>query len=169
MNNQEYLVGLFSKIFIKFLSGIMMNDLKEVRHYLSDDLYNKYQSMVDDNISNNEIHCYDELNIKSISITSIEYDQTYEIVHASITSRYMDYYADKETLKYKRGVNDHRIEINHDLVFKKLKDVGDRPAVIKCPRCGANIDVNKSGKCDYCGNIYSALNYEYILCEVTNL
>ena len=69
MNNQEYLVGLFSKIFIKLLSGIMMNDLKEVRHYLSDDLYNKYQSMVDDNISNNEIHCYDELNIKSISIS----------------------------------------------------------------------------------------------------
>lgn len=169
MNNQEYLTSLFSKIFLKLLTGIMMNDLKDVRHYLSEELYNKYQSVVDNNIKNNEVHCYDELNVKSITINDVQYDETHEIVHVNIVSRYMDYYIDKDTLKYKRGVNDHRMEISHDLTFKKLKSVGDRPSVIKCPRCGANIDVNKSGTCDYCGMIYSADNYEYILCEVTNL
>ena len=169
MKDEVALTSLFSKIFIKLLTGIMLNDLNEVRHYLSDDLYNKYKSIVDNNLKNNEVHCYDELNVKSISISSIDYDDTYEIVHVNLVSRYMDYYMDKDTLKYKRGVNNHRLEINHDLVFKRLKNIGDRPSVIKCPKCGANMDVNKSGRCDYCGMIYTADNYEYILCEVTNL
>ena len=151
MNDNDLLKGKFSNIFIKLLVGIMSNDLKDVKHFLSDDLYKKYQNIVNENLSNNEVHCYDELNVKDLSIDKIETDDKYEIVYVSLTSRYMDYY------------------IDHELIFKKLLTVGDRPAVIKCPGCGANLDANNTGYCKYCGTVHSAESYDYILYEVTNL
>ena len=81
----------------------------------------------------------------------------------------MDYYIDSDTLVYKRGTNDHRVEIKHELVFKKLLEVGDRPTTIKCPGCGANIDANSSGYCKYCGTVHSAESYDYLLYEITNI
>ena len=169
MNDNELLKGKFSNIFIKLLTGIMCNDLKDIKHYLSEDVYNKYQNIIQENINNNEIHCYDELNVKEINIDRKETDEKYEIIYVSLISRYMDYYIDAKTLDYKRGVNSHRIEVKHDLIFKKLLDVGDRPSVIKCPGCGANLDVNNSGVCIYCGTVHSAETYDYVLYEVTNL
>ena len=63
------------------------------------------------------------------------------------------------------GVNNHRLEINHDLVFKRLKNIGDRPSVIKCPKCGANMDVNKSGRCDYCGSNITRFSKNMVLTD----
>lgn len=169
MEDKELLKGKFQNIFIKLLVGIMSNDLKDIKHYLSEEVCNKYQGEIDNNISNNEVHCFDELNVKEISIDNVEQDDKYEIVYVSLVSRYMDYYMDADTLSYKRGINDHRIEVPHELVFKKLLEVGDRPAVIKCPGCGANLDANNTGVCNYCGTIHSAESYDYVLYEVTNL
>ena len=64
MNDEELLKSKFSNIFIKLLVGIMSNDLKDIKHFLSENVYNKCQTIINDNISNNEIHCYDELNMK---------------------------------------------------------------------------------------------------------
>ena len=169
MEDKELLQGKIKNIFIKLLVGIMSNDLKDIKHYLSEEVYNKYQKEIDNNISNNEIHCYDELNVKDLTIDKVEKDDKYEIIYVTLISRYMDYYIDSDSLEYKRGVADHRIEESHTLVFKKLLEVGDRPAVIKCPGCGANLDVNNTGVCNYCGTIHSAESYDYVLYEVTNL
>lgn len=169
MDNDELLKGKFSNIFIKLIVGIMSNDLKDIKHYLSDDLYNQLQSMIDQNISNNEIRCFDEPNVKEILIENVEHDQEYEIVYVTLVSRYMDYYIDSNTLEYKRGVNDHRIELNHKLIFKKNNNVSIMNNAIKCPSCGANLDSNNSGYCNYCGVINSAESYDYVLYGVTNL
>ena len=80
-----------------------------------------------------------------------------------IVSRYMDYLVKKDTGEYIRGYNNHRIEkINHLKLEKKLNTkMYDMDK--KCPGCGANIDVNNNGKCIYCGTIFNAEDYDWIL------
>ena len=169
MFDDDVLIGKFSNIFIKLLVGIMSRDLKDIKHYLSDDVYNKYQNMINELITNNEIRCFDELNVKSISILSKEQDDNFDIVNVKLVSRYMDYIIDSNIKEYKSGVNNQRVELSHNLVFKKRIEVKERPISIKCPSCGANLDANKSGVCPYCGSIHSALSYDYVLYEVSNL
>lgn len=165
MEDFEILKGKFSNIFIKIVFGLMKNDLSEIRHYLSNDVYNMYQSVVDNNIKNNELPMYDLLNVKSISLVdSYEKDDSY-YVKVLLVSRYMDYVVDKDTLKYKRGEDSRRIEKNHYLTFKKLKSATERKNVIKCEYCGANLDINSSGVCEYCGKVADVSNYDYILVE----
>lgn len=168
MNENELLIGKFSNIFIKLIVGIMSNDLKDIKHYLSKEIYNRYQTMIDNNITNNEIRCFDEPNVKQISIDRVENNEDFEIIYVNLVSRYMDYYIDSNTMNYKRGNNASREEISHNLIFKRKTNITQNN-VIKCPSCGANLDPNNTGYCNYCGEINSAESYDYILYEVTNL
>ena len=167
METYAELESKFSNMFIMLLLGIQTNDLSNVKHYLSEDVYNKYNEICEKHKANNEMQLYDEMNVKEIKIDLTEEDY-YDIANVHIVSRYMDYILDLNTGKKKSGIDDHRIELDHDLVFKKKKGAtkGD---VVKCPGCGANLDVNHSGKCEYCGEIYSAQDYDYILTSITNL
>ena len=36
----------------------------------------------------------------------------------------------------------------------------------KCPGCGANINANYSGKCEYCGTTYDTVKYDWILEDI---
>lgn len=169
MEDFEILKGKFSNIFIKIVLGLMENDLSDVKHYLSDDVYNMYQKVIDNNIKNNEIPMYDELNVKSISLAnSYETDDSY-YVKIVLVSRYMDYVVDKDTFEYKRGINSYRVQKNHYLTFKKLKSATERKNVIKCEYCGANLDINSSGVCEYCGKVADVSHYDYILVEADKI
>ncbi len=167
MEGKAELESKFSNMFIMLLLGIQTNDLDNVKHYLSEDVYNKYSDICEEHKNNKEMQLYDEMNVKSIKI-DLKEENGYDIAFVNIVSRYMDYVIDLNTGKKKRGVDDHRVEISHDLVFKRKKGAS-KGAIVKCPGCGANLDVNHSGKCEYCGEIYSAENYDFILTSISNL
>jgi len=42
---------------------------------------------------------------------------------------------------------------------KQLKDN-------KCPNCGAALQVNATGKCDYCGAVVTSGQYDWVLSEI---
>jgi len=167
MEGKAELESKFSNMFIMLLLGIQTNNLDDVKHYLSESVYNKYNELCEKHKKNKEMQLYDEMNVKSIGI-DLEEDENYDIANVHIVSRYMDYIIDLNTGKKKSGIDDHRIEVEHDLIFKKKKGA-HKGAIVKCQGCGANLDVNHSGKCEYCGEIYSAEDYDFILTSITNL
>ena len=166
MESDEELKSKFSNVFIQLLYSIMTNDLSRIKHFLTDDMINKYQSVIDTNVNNKETVLFDELNVKNVSITSKEKKDGYEYVYVDLISRYMHYYLD-ENGNFKRGNNKRRDEIDHKLIFRKRLDATSN-TVVKCPGCGADIDSNFSGKCEYCGMTYSAEPYDYQLVSITN-
>lgn len=166
MENEMELKGKFSNIYIMILFGIMTNDLSNADHFLSDEIMDKYNKIIEKNLANNETQMYDEMNVKSIDIISKEELEDCYLVKVKLISRYMDYIIDSTTKKYKRGVNTHRIEKENTLTFKKLKSAKERSSVIKCEYCGANMDINHSGKCEYCGSIADVTEYDYVLIDI---
>jgi hypothetical protein len=167
MESDEELKSKFSNIFIMLLYSISTNDLDRVKHFLTQEMIDKYQKVIDTNINRKETVLFDELNVKTISITGKEIKDDYEYVYVDLTSRFMNYYLDDDG-NYLRGNNKRRDENNHRLVFRKKVGTSSN-VVVKCPGCGANIDANFSGKCEYCGMTYSAENYDYQLESITNL
>ncbi len=169
MENDVELKSKFSNIFIMLLTGLMENDMTGVSHYLSDELFNKYQEKCRKYKDNKELQCYDELNVGDIHIIDRYDDVDYNYIEVDILSRYMDYVIDSETLKYKRGINDHRVSINHHLLFRKKKSSSMRGELVKCPNCGASLDINYNGKCTYCGTVTSVEKFDYVLISIDNL
>ena len=158
--------GFIAKVdntFVMLHSAIMLGDLERVEHKLTDDLILEFQKKIDDLNKKNYRQMYDELNVKSTTIESITEEEDRYLINVLLVSRYMDYIVDQDTLDFVSGINDHRIEKNNYLTFSKRKNSKNESLARKCPGCGANINANFSGKCEYCGTTYDSVNYDWIL------
>ena len=163
--NEAMFITKVNNIFIKLMNGVMFKDLDNIKHFISDDVYNKYKAIVDDLNKRGVSEVFDELNVKDSFISDARITDDKIVIIVDLISRYMDYYIDSDG-NYVTGVNDHRIEKLNRLTFVKDINSKDIGIVRKCPSCGNSIDVNNSGKCSYCGHIYNNSDYDYILSNI---
>ena len=158
--------GFKSKVdnmYIMLLSSIIEGNMRPIQHKLSEEVYDKYCAFVDDLNTNNEIQLYDELNVKSTTIESINITDEKYIINVILVSRYMPYVIDKDTKKFKRGNNRERVQIVNHLVLTKRRDATDEGIVRKCSYCGAPVDINRNGICKYCNKPYNTESHDWIL------
>lgn len=100
------------------LDAIMENDMSSVKHYLSDDIYLKYEQLTKEYAIQGYTRIFDEMNVKSTHINNYNVDENNIYIQVSLTSRYMDYFLD-ENGKYVSGENTRRIEKEHQITFTK--------------------------------------------------
>lgn len=166
--NEGSFKSYVANVFVKLFTSVMLDELDNVKHFLSEDVYNQYKSKIDDLNNKGLRQIYDELNVKDSSIIKVSITDTDFIVTVIVTSRYMDYIVDKNSGNFISGNNQSRIEKNYTLIFTKKRNFLQQGVVRKCPGCGASISVNTSGKCEYCGTIYNLEKYDYILTSITS-
>lgn len=153
-------------VYIKLYTGVMKQDLENIRHFLSDEVYEKYNNKIKQLQAANQIQVYDELNVSDTNIINIqELDDRFEITVRLLT-KYLDYRIAKDTKKYISGDRDVREEKYVTLKFSKIKNAKALGNARKCTGCGANIDLNKNGICEYCGSVYILRDYDWVLDEI---
>ena len=155
--------------YIMLLSSIIERNIKKVQHKISEQLFEKYNNIVENLKNNHEIQMYDELNIKDTIIESIEITNDSYIIRVKLISRYMDYIIDENTKQYKRGINDHRIEKNNRLIFVKRRDAKKLGVTRICTHCGSSIDINSNGICPYCRQPFETVNFDWILTSMEEM
>lgn len=153
-------------IFVMLHFSLMTKNLSRVDHFISDEVYNEFNERLNKLNQNNQIQMFDELNVKSTEIQNIEIADTEFIIKVKLISRYMDYIIDADSRKLIKGNNTFRIEKTNILTFKKRRNFKIQDSVRKCPSCGANMNINNTGKCEYCGTIYNTEDYDWILTDI---
>lgn len=155
-----------NNIFIQLFSSIMLDELDEVKHFLSEDVYNYANNIVIKNKNNGTRQMYDELNVKSSKIEAIEVNENVYTIKVLLQSRYMDYIINLSDSSLVSGNNNSRIEVDYRLIFSKKINTMDQDIVKRCPGCSAPMNINDSGKCEYCGAIYNQEDYDWILTKL---
>ena len=164
--NQSMFITKVNNIFVKLLSNIMMDRLDEVKHFISDSVYEYAERILNNAKSKNGRQMYDELNVKDSNIESIEVNESVYIIKVYLQSRYMNYIIDLSNGNLISGNNSSREQVNYRLTFIKRKDAKEQGIARKCPGCGASISVNTSGKCEYCDSTYNQADYDWVLDEL---
>lgn len=155
-------------VFIQLYAAVMKQDLQKVKHFLSEEVYEKYSNKIKQLADANELQIYDELNVSGTTIQSIEeFEDRYEI-NVNLLTKYLDYKITKSTKKYISGDREVRKEKYVSLKFSKIKNAKELGAARKCTGCGANVDLNKSGVCEYCGSVYILRDYDWVLEEIND-
>lgn len=161
--------GFIAKVdntFIMLLTSIMTDNMTRIKHKIDSALYDRYFNYVSELNKKNQRQMYDELNVKSTEIINVEEDDNNYTITVKLISRYMDYIIDKTNLNIISGNNKSRVEKENILIFKKSKDAKKESTAKKCPGCGANIDTNNNGICNYCGTSYDTDSYDWILAQI---
>lgn len=160
--NDVKFLSYVDNVFIKILHAIMFNKLDTIDHFVSDSVYNRLTEKVNKLKKNNLIQMYEMTNVKESNITKKEILDDKTVIEVSLTGRYVDYIMNNDN-KIIEGNDENRIEQKYILTFEKNNNAKTQKISRKCPGCGANMDINNSGKCEYCGSIYDLENYDFIL------
>ena len=164
--NEASFKSYIDNVFVKLFTAVMLNEVPNVRHFLSDEVYSEYEKISADNSARGVIQMYDELNVKSSNITGVSITDDEFRIEVLLVSRYMDYLLDSDSGDVISGNNTSRIEVRYKLIFTKKRQFLQQGVVRKCPGCGASIDVNASGKCAYCGTIYNLDDKDWVLTSI---
>lgn len=167
--NQAMFITKVNNVFIKFFTAIMTDKLEDVKHFISDDVYNYGEKIISPLRDKNYRKMYDELNVKESKIHNIEMNDGKFIIKVYLQSRYMDYILNLNDGSLVSGNDTSRIQVDYILTFTKEIGAKDQDIAKKCPACGASINVNNSGKCEYCGSIYNQQDYDWVLFELKRL
>lgn len=161
--NEAMFLTKVDNIFVKLLTAAMLDEMDTVNHFISDDVFNVYQNMVNSLNASGHRQMYDELNVKTSRIRNIEVNDNEYVITVDLQARYMDYILDLESGNKVSGDDTCRIEVSYTLKFVKRASTMTQGMVRRCPGCGSPMDVNNAGKCSYCGGIYNLEDYDWIL------
>lgn len=166
--NESMFLSKVNNVFIKFFTAIMLEELEDIRHFVSEDVYKYAEDIVKRMQNNGWRQMYDELNVKNSEIVSIEVNESVYKIKVFLQSRYLDYIMNLSNDSLVSGNNWDRVQKNWMLTFSRKVEVDTQGVVRKCPGCGAPMNVNYSGKCLYCGAIYNQSDYDWVLTKLEN-
>ena len=153
-------------MFIMFHTAIMLEDLSRVDHFINDEVYSEYQMKIKELQIKNLRQMYDELNVASSEIVDVNVIDNKIIVKVLLVAKYIDYVLDKSSGSVISGNNLQRVEKKYYLTLEKRLDAKKLEIARECPACGANMNVNYSGKCEYCGSIFNTEDYDWIITKI---
>lgn len=163
---ESLFISKINNIFVKLFTAIILDELKDVDHFINDDVYDYASNIIENANSKNARQMYDELNVKDSKILTIEENNECYIINVLLNARYMDYLIDKESGKYISGNNKYRTEDDYYLTFTKSKNATTQNIIKKCPGCGNSLSVNTSGVCPYCQSVYDQENHDWVLTSI---
>ena len=152
--------------FVKIELSIVTGKVEAIKHCVSDEVYAQITNKVQEDINNNRIQMYDELNVADVRITNIEELEDRFRIYVNVHSKTLIYYLNRATRKFMSGNNKYRVDRNSILIFEKIKDARALGQARKCPYCAANLDLNNNGKCNYCGAIFPLQNYDWVITKM---
>ena len=164
--SKETFISKANNILVMLYTSIMANNLSRVDHFIGDKLYQEKEKELEILNKKNLIQVYENFNIKLSIITNIKVLEENMIIELNVFYNYLGYQIDRDTKEIINGSKNHLIEKNSTLIFSKKKDFKQLKESRKCPNCGAVMDLNNNGLCNYCKKVFSQENYDWILVDI---
>lgn len=146
-------------------------DWKPIRAFETDELFNMHARQLQRYIDNNETNVVENICILNTEIVKYEQDAVNDIITVRLETRINDYVIDDFTKKVKVGDPNQEIFMTYHWKLIRRKGVltkvnNQTNTVTQCPNCGANVSINASGECEYCGSIISNGQYDWVLYSI---
>jgi len=159
--NSEEFIGRANLMIKKILNAITLNELDKVRHFMSDELYQKLQTEIDQNIRDGKRQIYEEINVNCQLAGGREEEESY-IVNVTCLCKYIKYKISLSSGKTIEGMDDERVSVSHRIVFERKKGTV-RGEVARCLGCGVTLNINDNGTCPNCGRVYDLNEFDYVI------
>ena len=166
---QKYLPGenleaLKNKLFdvYKNVQLAWMNfDYDKLKDLCTDELATTYISQLEMLKIKKGQNIMSDWSFDGAKVTKITEDNGNVFITAIVDTRFYDYVINTETNIIMQGYKQIKVHNIYEMVYVVNKSLIE--GKIKCPKCGAVITPNKTGKCEYCRTTISTTNNKIVL------
>lgn len=153
-------------IYVRIEEAWMNFELDKVRDIITDEMFNMYESQLTSMEMKGEQNIMKDFKLLNSSIA----DASVQNGMLQVTTRYAiefyDYIIKKDTKQVVRGNSNRKIRMIYEMTFiEKL----EKTKLDKCPNCGAKVDINSAGVCEYCNSKLVDDNTEWVMSKKVSL
>ena len=151
------------KIYYDVQEAWMNFKLEDVKDVLTDELYSMYESQLATLEVKGEQNIMKDIILRRSYLSGVTKQNNNITIETKYIIEMYDYIADSQTGKLVRGNSNKKMRATYLMKFRKTLD--ENAKVEHCPNCGAKIEMNSSGTCEYCGSKIVADNTKWVLTE----
>ncbi|MBN2663821.1 MAG: TIM44-like domain-containing protein [Bacteroidales bacterium] len=160
--------NIAAKYFTDIYDNWSMLTWNNVRHLLTDRLWESYNFWIDEYKRHGYRNVLEDTQILKMHLAKIETDKFYEAITVRIFASTKDYVVNKEG-KVIGGTNKAARVFSEYWTFIRRSGVeNDQYDMKSCPNCGAPLDkMGQNGVCEYCGAKVSTGEFSWVLAVIT--
>lgn len=144
-NTEKFNITVFN-IYKDIQEAWMNFDLDTIRDLVSDEIYNMYSMQLSTLQVKGQKNIMENINYITNYISNITVENGLTTINTVLKVTCNDYVIDNNN-KVVRGNKYRTLTYTYMLTFTKYTNSKN---ITTCPNCGAKIDINASGKCEYC-------------------
>ena len=148
------------KIFLDVENAWMNFELEKVHNEITDELFNMYESQISSMEVKGEQNIMSDFVLKDCAITNCKNENDDIEVTTKYIIEFYDYIIDKASGRVLRGTKTRKLRMYYDFTFIKSKS---EHKIETCPNCGAEVNVNSAGVCEYCGSKIVGENTTWVM------
>jgi len=136
-------------------------DYDKLKSLLTDELYNTYVMDLESLKLKNQKNTMKEFKLINSCIFDLKEENEIFIAKVFLNVEFYDYIENVGTGNILRGSD--RIKVNNAYVLTLTKLKNESNNMNYCPRCGAPIEANSSGICEYCKSKLVNQNFDWVI------
>lgn len=148
------------KIFYDVQIGWMEFDYDKLKELLTDELYNTYYMDLEVLKSKNQKNIMKDFELVETKLIGLKEENGKYIAKVMLEVKFIDYIEDSNTHKVLRGSSGRKLYNTYILTFESTKE---EKTVNICPQCGAPVEGNTTGICEYCKSKLINETYDWVL------
>ena len=149
------------QIFYDVQMAWMEFDYNRLKELLTDELYNSYVMQLDALKIKNQKNVMKGFELIESKIFELKEENKLYIAKVYLDVKFYDYIENINTNKVLRGTPNKKINNVYILTFTKTKENSNN--INKCPQCGAPVEGNVTGICEYCKSKLINENYDWVM------
>jgi hypothetical protein len=161
-----------SSVYAELQGGWQNKDIAPLRKYMTDAFYAQMDRQLNNYRRNHQTNIVSDIKVTKVDLKGWYTAGGNDVMVAELFTSIRDYVIDDATGDVVKGSKDSIKLMRYEwsLVRPCGTKTGEETTHTEvCPNCGAPVDINKAGKCEYCGSIIETKASDWAISSIKGL
>ena len=162
-----------SNTYMKMQDAWESKNWEPMRALMTESIFNQYQRQVNEYVKNGMTNHVDRIAVLSSEIASFRQDEVNDILTVTLHTRIVDYVTRDSDGTVVSGDPNREKFMTYEWTLIRTKGMQTSASAgvnqTNCPNCGAPLEVNRSGQCEYCGSVIKDDSYDWIISGIRGI
>lgn len=173
--SEEAILEKVSNLYVQMQDAWESKQWDAMRPHMTDALFQQFARQLQGFIDKGQTNHVDRIAVLGVQILSYSQDDTNDILLLEVRTRIIDYVTSDATGEIVSGDPELELFMTYHWTLIRRRGVltpqsGEAQVTkLVCKSCGAPMDVNHTGKCEYCGSIFTADEYDWVISAIQGI
>lgn len=171
--NAEQFRDKVSNLYVQFQNAWQKKDLSPLRPYLTDTYYSQMDNQLERYRQSRQTNMVERIAVLKTELLGWKQESGLDEMVVKLETRIVDYVVDDATGNIVRGSKTAEKFMTYEWTLVRTTGVNTSRSTgttgQTCPYCGANVNINQSAVCEYCGSVLTTDTFDWAVSNIKAL